>query len=77
MPDVTIRLRDNGPLVVEGPFTLIDATGAAYTIAADKPAVALCRCGQSSNKPFCDGSHKGCNFQAATRAPTSSTTVNS
>ena len=69
MSNVTIRLRDNGPLVVEGPFTLVDAAGTTFTIPADKPAVALCRCGQSANKPFCDGSHKGCNFQAANRAP--------
>lgn len=69
MSNVTIRIRDNGPLVVEGPVTIIDAAGTAYTIPADKPAVALCRCGQSANKPFCDGSHKACNFQAAHRAP--------
>lgn len=48
MPDITIRLRPNGPLVVEGPFKLIDSRGAEFEIPANKPAVALCRCGQSA-----------------------------
>jgi len=59
MSQVTIKVRDNGPLLVEGPFTVIDAAGNAFTIPTNKPAIALCRCGQSKNKPFCDGSHKG------------------
>jgi CDGSH-type Zn-finger protein len=69
MSQVTIRVRDNGPLLVEGPFTVIDAAGNAFTIPTGKPAIALCRCGQSKNKPFCDGSHKECSFMAAERAP--------
>jgi CDGSH-type Zn-finger protein len=68
MPDVTIKVRDNGPFLVEGPITVVDAAGNRYQIPADKPAIALCRCGQSKNKPFCDGSHKTCNFMAAERA---------
>lgn len=68
MSQLTIRLRDHGPLVIDGPVTIIDATGQAFTIDANKPAVALCRCGQSSRKPFCDGSHKACGFQSAERA---------
>ncbi|MBW8883594.1 MAG: CDGSH iron-sulfur domain-containing protein [Planctomycetia bacterium] len=71
MSQVTIRVRDNGPLLVEGPFTVIDAAGNAFTIPTGKPAIALCRCGQSKNKPFCDGSHKDCSFMAAERAPAS------
>jgi CDGSH-type Zn-finger protein len=70
MSQVTIRIRDNGPLLVEGPATIIDGAGNAFQIPPDKPAVALCRCGQSKNKPFCDGSHRTCNFMAADRAPT-------
>jgi len=70
MSDVTIRLRDNGPLVVEGPIKIIDAEGNQYPIAPDKPAVALCRCGQTGNRPFCDGSHKSCGFDAADRVGT-------
>ena len=69
MSDVTIRLRDNGPLVVEGPVTVVDAEGNKYAIDGSKPAIALCRCGASANKPFCDGSHKSCGFDAVSRAP--------
>ncbi len=70
MNPVTIRVRDNGPFLVEGPITIIDASGNTFTTNPEKPNVALCRCGQSKNKPFCDGSHKGCGFMAAERAPT-------
>jgi CDGSH-type Zn-finger protein len=69
MSDVTIRVRDNGPLLVEGPVTVVDAEGNKFEIPAGKPAIALCRCGQSARKPFCDGTHKTCNFMAAERAP--------
>jgi CDGSH-type Zn-finger protein len=68
MSEVTIKVRDDGPLLVDGPVKVIDATGNVFTIPTGKPAIALCRCGQSQRKPFCDGSHKGCNFQAADRA---------
>lgn len=68
MSEVRIRLRENGPLVVEGPITLVDHQGNAFTLPTDKPAVALCRCGQSANKPFCDGAHRGCGFAAANLA---------
>lgn len=69
MPDVTIKVRDNGPFLVEGPITIVDAAGNRFNVPPDKPAVALCRCGQSKNKPFCDGSHKTCSFMASERAP--------
>jgi CDGSH iron-sulfur domain-containing protein 3 len=68
MSQVTIKARDNGPFLVEGPVTIVDAAGGVFHIPPGKPAVALCRCGQSKNKPFCDGSHKTCNFMAAERA---------
>jgi CDGSH-type Zn-finger protein len=68
MSTVTIRIRDNGPLVVEGPVKIIDADGNAFQSTSEKPAIALCRCGQSANKPFCDGSHRNCGFTAAQRA---------
>ncbi|MCC7083374.1 MAG: CDGSH iron-sulfur domain-containing protein [Pirellulales bacterium] len=61
---ITIRLRPNGPLVIEGEFRLIDHEGNEFTLPTHKPVVALCRCGQSQNKPFCDGTHKQCDFAA-------------
>lgn len=69
MADVRIRTRANGPLVVEGPFTLVDANGNAFPLNTSKPAIALCRCGHSKNKPFCDGAHNGCGFNANEAAP--------
>ena len=68
MADVTIRIRDNGPLLVEGLVTLLDAEGNAYSLDPTKPTLALCRCGVSGNRPFCDGSHNRCGFAAAERA---------
>ena len=63
MADVTIRPTKNGPLIVEGPVHLFDTDGNEIT--ADKQRIALCRCGASSNKPFCDGTHSQIGFQAA------------
>jgi CDGSH-type Zn-finger protein len=67
MSDVTIRIRDNGPLLVEGPFTMLDAEGNSISLPPDKPAYAFCRCGASKNKPFCDGTHKDCGFESSIR----------
>jgi CDGSH-type Zn-finger protein len=75
MAEITIRLRPNGPLVIEGTSALdgllkiVDQNGNPFPIPANKPVVALCRCGQSSNKPFCDGAHKACGFLAEELAP--------
>jgi CDGSH-type Zn-finger protein len=66
--DVTIRIRDNGPLLVEGPVRLVDAEGHEFVCDPNKPAIAICRCGQSQNAPFCDGSHKSCSFVSCVRA---------
>ena len=66
MADVTIRTIRNGPYEVKGPVKLVDGKGGAFTATEDP--VYLCRCGQSQNKPFCDGSHKGCNFVAEQHA---------
>ncbi|HUX67055.1 MAG TPA: CDGSH iron-sulfur domain-containing protein [Terriglobales bacterium] len=65
MPDVTITIRRNGSLKVEGPIRLIDSAGQEMTLPADKPVISLCRCGHSQNKPFCDGSHKAAQFDGA------------
>ncbi len=59
---ITIRMRPDGPLVIDGPFKLIDSRGNEFELPTSKPVVALCRCGQSSNRPFCDGTHKTCGF---------------
>ena len=61
---VTINIRDNGPLVVDGEFRLVDAQGNEVPIQKR----ALCRCGGSTNKPFCDGTHSKVGFQAAEAA---------
>jgi CDGSH-type Zn-finger protein len=68
MADVTISVRKNGPFRVEGPVKLVDGDGNEYDLTG-KAGISLCRCGQSANKPFCDGSHNRCGFQAAETAP--------
>jgi CDGSH-type Zn-finger protein len=62
---ITIRCRENGPLLVQGAVKICDHLGNEFPIPPGKELVALCRCGHSSNKPFCDGSHRTCGFQAA------------
>ncbi len=57
---VEISLMKNGPILVNGPFCVKDADG--NTIKEGKKA-AFCRCGGSSNKPFCDGTHKSIGFE--------------
>jgi CDGSH-type Zn-finger protein len=64
---VTIRARENGPYLVEGPFLLVDADGTEYPLEAGK-RYSLCRCGASVRKPFCDGTHSRIGFAAAERA---------
>jgi CDGSH-type Zn-finger protein len=63
MPDVIIKTRENGPLLVTGPVKLTDHLGNTYDLTG-KDNVALCRCGQSAKKPFCDGAHRNCGFVA-------------
>ena len=63
----TIRVRQNGPYRVEGDdVTVVDWNGNPYPIA--KRPIALCRCGASTTKPFCDGTHSKIGFQAAEAA---------
>ncbi|MDP2054095.1 MAG: CDGSH iron-sulfur domain-containing protein [Acidobacteriota bacterium] len=65
---ITIKVRENGSLLVEGEdVKLIDWTGAEYVV--PKKPFALCRCGQSKQKPFCDGAHKTCGFVGNECAP--------
>ena len=64
----TIRCRENGPLVVMPPVRIIDHEGNEFAVPTDKEKIALCRCGHSQRKPFCDGSHKTTGFEASERA---------
>jgi 3-phenylpropionate/trans-cinnamate dioxygenase ferredoxin subunit len=64
----TIRVRQNGSYLVEGDdVTLLDWNGNAYQ-PANKARFSLCRCGGSTKKPFCDGTHSKIGFQAAEAA---------
>lgn len=61
----TITPNDNGPLRILGAITVVDAEGKTVL---EGEEVYLCRCGNSKNKPFCDGSHKAAGFQSTVRA---------
>lgn len=67
MSDVKITVKPNGPYRVEGSVKLVDAEGREWDLSG-KPAFSLCRCGASTNKPFCDGTHSKLGFQAAEAA---------
>jgi CDGSH-type Zn-finger protein len=62
----TITTRMNGPYLVKGHVHLIDAEGKEFTYTGD--TIALCRCGHSANKPFCDGTHGRMGFEAHEKA---------
>jgi CDGSH-type Zn-finger protein len=62
MDEATITPYRDGPLLVRGPFRLLDQDG--EEIEVDRETVALCRCGKSRLRPFCDGSHKVVRFRA-------------
>ena len=66
--DVTITVRSNGPYKVVGPITIVDPEGREFEL-PEGSAIALCRCGHSRNKPFCDSSHKRVGFVADDSAP--------
>jgi len=63
-----IVVRDRGPLrveVAEGEaLEIVDAEGRAFGLGG-RTILSLCRCGQSADKPFCDGSHNSCGFDSA------------
>jgi CDGSH-type Zn-finger protein len=52
---ITIRVCDQGELVVEGPFRVVDAAG---NVLREGNRCSLCRCGHSKTKPFCDNTHE-------------------
>jgi len=66
-PVVEIKVRDNGPYKVTGPVRLVDVDGNAWEVDADR-SIALCRCGHSRTKPFCDRSHRDAGFSSCERA---------
>jgi CDGSH-type Zn-finger protein len=51
----------DGPLIVRGEFEIVDANGEVVPVT--RGTVALCRCGVSTIKPFCDGTHKAIGFR--------------
>jgi CDGSH-type Zn-finger protein len=61
--DAVITLHENGPLLVRGTFRITDSNG--HEIDPGRRTIALCRCGGSARKPFCDGSHTAVDFCAA------------
>ncbi|MFY7997258.1 MAG: CDGSH iron-sulfur domain-containing protein [Candidatus Kapaibacteriota bacterium] len=63
----TITVKNNGSIRVEGDFQLLDGAGNPFDLQG-KTAISLCRCGESANKPFCDGAHKACNFASEVSA---------
>ena len=67
MADVKIVVRTNGPNRISGPIDIVDQDGNAYKI-PEGQWVAFCRCGQSGSKPFCDGTHLTCGFEAESKA---------
>jgi CDGSH-type Zn-finger protein len=66
MADVRVAATENGPYKVTGPIELVDHEGNA--IAVPGQTIFLCRCGGSTTKPFCDGTHSKIGFQGAMAA---------
>jgi CDGSH-type Zn-finger protein len=62
-----ITVKNNGSVRIEGEFEICDQDGNAFDLGG-RSVISLCRCGQSSNKPFCDGSHKRLGFQSEVKA---------
>ena len=65
MAEVTIEARPNGPYIVNGSIELRDTNG---NVLSTQTRTVLCRCGASTKKPFCDGTHSKIGFQAAAQA---------
>ncbi|HEV2754938.1 MAG TPA: CDGSH iron-sulfur domain-containing protein [Actinomycetota bacterium] len=62
MEGARITPYEDGPLLVRGSFELVDQDGNAIPV--HRKTIALCRCGKSRIKPFCDGTHKSTRFSA-------------
>ncbi|HVL96605.1 MAG TPA: CDGSH iron-sulfur domain-containing protein [Solirubrobacteraceae bacterium] len=66
MSDARITATENGPYKVQGDFELVDQDG--NPIETTRSTIFLCRCGGSTNKPFCDGTHSKIGFRGARQA---------
>lgn len=67
MAATKITIRSNASIRVEGDFEIVDETGKPFDLAG-RTTIGLCRCGQSGNKPFCDGTHAKCAFASIIEA---------
>ncbi len=67
MADIVVTVRKNASYKIDGPIRVVDAEGNEFALS--EGPVFLCRCGNSENKPFCDGSHRRVGFDADTRVP--------
>ena len=65
MADVKITVRDNGPYRISGQPRVLNTNGEQLPT---EEVTALCRCGHSPMKPFCDGTHKSVGFESQPRA---------
>jgi CDGSH-type Zn-finger protein len=57
MSTTKLIINNNGSIKIDGNFEIVDTDGNAYGLQG-RTVVSLCRCGLSTNKPFCDGAHK-------------------
>ena len=64
---VKVTILDNGPIRLEGEFTIYDLKGDAFGLGG-RTVISLCRCGLSANKPFCDGAHRAGGFTSVCEA---------
>ena len=62
-----IKVFNNGPIRFEGDFEMVDPNGRPFGLSGCA-SIALCRCGHSVNKPFCDGAHRTCGFTDSVQA---------
>ena len=66
MAETTITPLDDGPYLVKGPAKIVDAASNEFRV--EGKTIALCRCGNSNTKPFCDGTHTNIGFKSKDRA---------
>jgi CDGSH-type Zn-finger protein len=67
MATTRIEVRTDGSIKVEGDFEIVDQNGKPFGLNG-RTKIALCRCGHSENKPFCDGAHRKAGFQSPIEA---------